>query len=297
MIEKPSILITGLGRTGTQFFSRLFEQILPDATSLHEPDVLPTFHVGNLATQFLALLRRASFWRAVVLKLAGAWTLRGLSDSRFLGKLSVDEATRRLRAPRADFVAAQPGSIYVEAHNGYCGLLDITPNVFQHHKAMFIVRDGREWVRSVINYRDLYGKPSLRRIFVHKWPTAAEVPGDPYATEWSHLSQFARCCWAWSRLNEYALTTLTKNPNARLYVFERIFSGKDRYPYLEGLLQFATALTGVDASQIGKSEGWLERKINASPSTSVQGEEWTSEQKRQFAQICGPLMEKLGYDL
>ena len=39
MIKKPTVIITSLGRTGTQFFSTFFGQVLPDCTSLHEPDI------------------------------------------------------------------------------------------------------------------------------------------------------------------------------------------------------------------------------------------------------------------
>ena len=40
MIEKPTIIITSIGRTGTKFFGDLFREIIPDSTSLHEPDFL-----------------------------------------------------------------------------------------------------------------------------------------------------------------------------------------------------------------------------------------------------------------
>ena len=39
MIEKPSIIITSLGRTGTTFFSRLFRQIIRDLPI--QPDRFP----------------------------------------------------------------------------------------------------------------------------------------------------------------------------------------------------------------------------------------------------------------
>ena len=48
VIEKPTILITSLGRTGTDFFAKLFAHVLPNCTSLHEPDIIQNVGVDDI---------------------------------------------------------------------------------------------------------------------------------------------------------------------------------------------------------------------------------------------------------
>ena len=299
MIEKPTILITSIGRTGTEFFSKFFAKIIPDCTSLHEPNtiVLTTDHVENRFEQYIQQVRRAGIWRMVFLKALGKWSLVKLSDARFLGRLSSDQAMRNLYNQRMDFVSKMPGSVYVEANLGYYGLLDVIPNVFKWHKEIYIVRDGREWVRSMLNWGEVYGKTGIRKHFSHKWPSADRIFNDPYAEKWKFLSQFEKLCWAWTNLNEYALETAKRNPNTRIFRFEEIFGGNERYAYLADLVAFAISLPGIDPGRIGAIDGWLERKIHQSSAKFPAWENWTLDQKCQFEQMCGPLMKKLGYTL
>src|SRR5919109_4385624 len=124
VIEQPTILITSLGRTGTEFFSKFFADIIPDCTSLHEPNtIVLTQHIENRLQQYIQQVRLAGIWRMVILKALGQWNLAQLSDSRFLGKLSDQRATKKLYDQRADFISTLNGSIYVESNLGYYGLL------------------------------------------------------------------------------------------------------------------------------------------------------------------------------
>lgn len=297
MIKKNSILITSLGRTGTEFFARFFSKLLPDSTSLHEPDIFQNTGVENKWLHYLHQVRRAGIWRMVTLKALGRWTLVKLSDDKFLGRIAPGQATLRLNFQRKAFVAALPGSIYVEANIGYYGLLDITPRVFQEHRAIYIVRDGRDWVRSHMNWGEFYGKKGVRKWISHNWPPASAVAHDPYAEQWDSFSRFEKLCWAWARLNEYALGTLSNNPNVRVFKFEEIFSGKGRYQTLNDLVFFTTSQPGIDPSRIGSTAGWLERKSHQSPQSFPAWEDWSTEQQYHFERLCGPLMEKLNYPI
>jgi hypothetical protein len=297
MIEKPSILITSIGRTGTEFFARFFNEILLDSTSVHEPDIFQNTGVENKWGHYLEQVRRAGMWRMVFLKALGKWTLVDLSDAKFLGRMDCERAAAGLSAQRSAFIRKMPGAIYVEANIGYYGLLDITPRVFQEHRAVYIVRDGRDWVRSHLNWGEMYGKKGVRKLISHNWPAASALPNDPYAERWESLSRFEQLCWAWARLNEFALDSLSKNPKARLFQFEKIFLGKERYQVLKELVTFAVSQPGIDSERIGSTDGWLERKIHQSTEGFPAWENWTSDQKSHFEGLCGPLMEKLGYEI
>jgi hypothetical protein len=296
-IKKPTLLITSLGRTGTDFFAKFFAHIVPDSTSLHEPDIIQSTGVSDKLEHLIEQVQRAGVWRMVVLKALGKWTLVKLSDSRFKGILDDQHAIKNLLAHRAKFIERMPGSIYIEANIGYYGLLDVTPGVFKHHKAIYIVRDGRNWVRSHVNWGQFYGKSGIRKLFAHNWPIAPDLPHDPYVGKWANLSRFEQLCWAWTRLNTYALKTISKNPDARVFHFEKIFSGEGRYKVLDELLTFFTSLPGITRTQLQKTDGWLERKIHQSTNEFPGWQEWTDNQKKQFDEICGPLMNELGYNV
>lgn len=287
--------MTSLGRTGTEFFAKFFAAILPDATSLHEPDIFQNTGMEDKWGHYLKQVRRAGIWQMVILKSLGKWTLVKLSDDKFLNRLSADRAVHELAVQRESFVQRQLGSIYVEANIGYYGLLDVIPRVFRNHRAVYIVRDGRDWVRSHMNWGEFYGKKGLKKLISHNWPSASSLPQDPYAEQWDTLSRFEKLSWAWTRLNEFALETLSSNPNVRVVQFEKIFSGVERYQTLNELVSFVSTQPGIDPTYIGNTEGWLERKIHQSADGFPGWEDWTKEQKRHFELLCGPLMEKLGY--
>ena len=295
MIERPSILVTSLGRTGTEFFARFFAHVLPDATSLHEPDIFQNTGVENKLAHYLQQVRRAGPWRMVFLKALGKWTLVKISDARFLGRQDRPQAVRALTGQRKAFIESMPGSVYVEANIGYYGLLDITPQVFQEHRAVYVVRDGREWVRSHMNWGEFYGKKGLRKLISHNWPAASDVPGDPCAEQWDTFSRFERLCWAWSKLNQYALETLSSNPNARVFRFEKIFSGEERYEVLDDLVAFTTSLPSLPSTGRRSTAGWLEKRTHQSSSGFPAWEAWSADQQQHFRVVCGPLMEQLGY--
>src|SRR5258706_4032134 len=104
MIEKPTILVTSIGRTGTEFFSRFFANIIPDCTSLHEPNtIVITTHIENRLEQYVQQVRLAGIWRMVFLKGFGEWNLTKLSASRFLRNLSYRQASRHVPCPNIGF--------------------------------------------------------------------------------------------------------------------------------------------------------------------------------------------------
>jgi len=296
MIDKPTILITSLGRTGTQFLAKLFADILPGSTSLHEPDIFQGTAPDRWA-QYLEQVRRAGAFRMVFQKALGTWTLVRLSDQRFSGRLGPQPAARSLDAQRRAFIEEMPGSVYVEANVGYYGLLDITPQVFREHRLAYLVRDGRDWIRSHMNWGELYGKKGIRKLVSHKWPGARDVVDDPYAERWQQFSRFERLCWAWTRLNEYALATATANSHARVFQFEQLFSSETKYEALDELVQHLTSLPGVDRRSLRATRGWLERPSHRSVDDFPSWRYWNTGQKRHFDGLCAPLMDKLGYTL
>jgi hypothetical protein len=299
MIEQPTIIITSLGRTGTKFFHALFEEIIPDATSLHEPDVFNIVQyreTGERIRQILKQIRESGVYNMIIRKALGKWSLIELSDARVRGELGYAEAVQQVLSQREEFVRSRSGSVYVEANIGYYGLIDVLRDVYEHCRIVYIIRDGRDWIRSHINWGQMYGKGKIRSMFAHTWPAASNMKDDPYRLQWKSMSRFERLCWAWVRLNEYALGTIQENPNARVFRFEDVFQSRDRYQHLADLVRFSTMFPNTETITTGSLEGWPDRQIHKSVTRFPLWEEWSTEQKGQFKAICGLLMKKLDYE-
>lgn len=300
MIKKLTVIVTSLGRTGTQFFANLLRDLLPDATSLHEPDY---FNVGQYAGTRIGLqeaarqIKESRFSNLVLRKMMGRWNLVALSDARIRGEMSVAEAGHHLRQQRADFVHSRPGTLYAESSSAYYGLLDVLPLVYSQHRAIYIVRDGRDWVRSKMNWGKMYAKSGWRSRLSHTWPTALDFPGDVWHDRWPDMTRFERICWAWARLNRFAVAGIGDNPHARLFRFEDIFLADKRYQVLTELITFATSFPGLHPLAPGALDGRLETISHQSQGHFPRWSAWSAAQRDQFLALCGPLMAELGYEL
>jgi hypothetical protein len=295
MIEKPSIIITSLGRTGTKFLSGLFSDIIEASSSLHEPD---SFLIGLGHYSNKDALRRAQIVgiKHMMLKAVGRWRLIEISDDRFRGSIDDAKAKHEISRQREEFIAGQSGDVYVESNAGFYGVLDILPWVFEFHRAVFIVRNGIDWVRSEMNWGEIYGKGKVRSLFAHTWPTACDLKHDSYRYDWGSMSRFSRLCWAWTALNSFALKTLPLNENARLFHFEDIFESEKRHDNLKLMIEHLAALPNVKVRNFQDLAEWLNKPRHQSMKIFPSWDGWSLEEKEQFRTICGPLMNRLGYD-
>jgi hypothetical protein len=276
-------------------------EVIPNVTSLHEPDVFQiVIHGRRRTSRSLARIQKqlseVGLYNLLFRKVIGKWGLIRLSDARIRGTLGYADVVKRVIKQRSKFVRSRGGSAYVESNAGYYALVDILPDVFVHHRVVYIIRDGRSWVRSKMNWGEMYGKGKLRSVFAHTWPTASEIAGDPYADQWHTMSRFERICWAWTKLNGYALDIVRENPNARVFRFEDIFESDNRYQYLTELVNFATDIPGVDPVPAKVLDGWLDRKVHKSSGAFPAWGGWSCGQQETFVSICGSLMKQLGYE-
>jgi hypothetical protein len=302
MIKKPTIIITSLGRTGTKFFSRLFRELISDGTSLHEPDVLNISQYHGVEKRLVEIVKQAKesgLYNLFIRKALGRWSLIELSDARVRGEISYSDAVRHVLRLRENFINSRPGSVYVESSIACYGLIDVLKDVCRYHRVAYVVRDGRDWIRSWMSWSDgsgFYDKSKIRSLVAHTWPIAPECEGDPYAEKWQSMSRFGKLCWGWDRLNRYALSTVERNPNAQVFHFEDIFEAKDRYQNLREMVQFLTTFPGYGSFSTCSLDGWLDREIHKSSGQFPVWPNWSKEQRRLFKDICGPLMERLGYN-
>jgi len=291
MIHKPTVIITSLGRTGTSFFAYLLSNILSDTKALHEPD---TFHLD--LHRLLGQIQESGIKNIIFRKAIGKWSMASLSHARIKGELPYQEAVEKILSQRKDYIHSKTASLYVESTLAYYGLIDVFGDVFEQHRVLFLIRDGREWVRSKMNRAEMYNRGKVRELFAHSWPTAKDFPGDPYQSEWDSLPRFEKLCWAWTKLNTYALQGVNASRHSRLVRFEDIFEHRDRYKNLREIVQFAVSFPGLEISH-DAVDGWLERRINVSDGVFPSWDRWTEQQKARFQLICGGLMRKIGYSI
>jgi len=297
MIEKHSIIVTSLGRTGTKFFADLFDNITPQTSTFHEPDLLH-FNLQNKKGFYFAFyqIKRSGFYNLILKKIFGNWSLVSLSDARVKGKLTTSKAISKLSNQRKKFIENPISHVYLESNLGYYGLIDLLPKVFDQHNILFVTRDGRDWVESWIKWGSMYNKSTIRKAIGHNWPKACEFDNDPYKNIWYQMSNFEKLCWAWSKLNSFALDCLKQNPNATLVRFEDIFESENGYENLKAAVDFATHFNDGTKLEYKPLDGWLENKVHSSGKKSS-SDNWTKQQKETFQRMCGPLMEELGYEM
>jgi hypothetical protein len=296
-VNKPTIIITSLGRTGTKFFQVLMKSHLPQSCSLHEPDVFNFYQYERgkeRISQVQAQLKEVGPFNLFVRKPLGLWSLMDISDGRVCGAIDFSSALKKVHHQRYNFVKKVTGSPYIESNAGYYGLLDILDRVFDQYRAVYIVRDGRDWIQSEMNWGQMYGKGKFQKLFAHTWPTAVQC-GEVSNQVWESMTRFEKLCWAWVRLNEYAINSLAGNPNIILIKFENIFSSENKYQSLEELLTFLTSFKTPLKLDINSMAGWLEKRIHGSEGRFPKWVDWTLNQRDYFHKTCGPLMERLDY--
>lgn len=292
-ITKPSIFVVSSGRTGTRFFSRMFDRLLPDCDSFHEPEVVSRPYTDSLRIIWKHFGLAKCFCRKFTL----GGSLRKLSIARRGGAVSDEFACEALYRLRQRFVASLKGASYAECNLQLWGMIDLVPKVFSNSRIVYLVRDGRDWITSLINFsggffgpRDIVQKLGMGRL------TPATIPGDEWADAWASFSQFQKHCWTWERMNRFSVEGVKKCPNARLWRFEDVFASENRYEHLADLVEFATAMPDGTRLDHGGIDGLLEKRIHASQPNKLQGwRDWTPEMCRQFHEIGSGLMGELGY--
>lgn len=293
MIEKPAVFITSTGRTGTQFFGQLFGRVIPGCDSFHEPDCV----AGAPLRDFLSASRRFGIKQAVLGKMRPIGNMRGLSVGRICGELGRKAASNAVYRLRARFVDGLSGQLYVESNHQLIGLIDILPDVFRTCRIVYLVRDAREWLRSFWSHSGgFYRHGDLMQYLSGGRLRASMCPGDPWGDRWRDMDRFQKNCWLWAKKNRYALECVKRTDEARMWRFEDVFLGDGRYETLEELVGFATRFPDGERFEYDSLDGVLEKEVNASePGALPPWREWSADRVRAVREICGELMDELGY--
>lgn len=263
MIETPTIIITSVGRTGTMWFQQLFEEILDDAVSLHEPK------------------NKSSIKR--VLDVLSKNTIMNHSNHNLADNVEKEELIKRVRSLRQG-IDNNNSKFYVESNYKFYGLINILPEVFNNVKIIYIVRNGIDCVNSHMN-RGVYS-----RFDFHTWLNDRITPINQkdrnYRSLWNDMDRFSRLCWYWQYINRKAIEMVGVTPGARLVKFEDIFSSTDKEDNIKELVGWCSD----DHYDIPFKK--LYQKVNENKKPIII---WNEENQHNFDSICSGLMNELGY--
>jgi hypothetical protein len=149
-----------------------------------------------------------------------------------------------------------------------------------HRHPADVVRSGmsRRW------YRD------------HSWDVyrIEPAPDNVWAERWHKYDAFAKNCWLWAAVNEFALIFRRSLPDDRFLTvkYEELFR-----PFSE-IYRCIFDFIGVKAPPSEQAKAILETKRNVQKVQSFpRYDEWNSDQVRVLNEIAGPTASRLGYDL
>lgn len=248
------VFIVSTGRTGTQFFAEFFN-LFPSVRSLHEPQ--PDF-----------------------LKL-GIEYAQGLVD--------FETASRQIELKRRAYCheLKQEGiKLYVESNNRFFSLLKPLRAVFPHSKVIYIVRDGRDYVRSGISrvwYTEHDKVPRLR---------ADMFPDDLHAKQWRQMDRFEKIAWRWQKKDGFIHADFQHLDNALKVKFEDIFYDPER----SGVYQISRFIGIPDNETRHYLTKMGNRKVNTNSKQVIpKWMHWNDEMKQAFDKIAAHHMQ-LHYD-
>lgn len=182
----------------------------------------------------------------------------------------------------------------------YAPFVAAIPRVFPDAKLIYIHRDGRDFVRSVLTDEVpdptpvgwLDRKPSDK---VERYISLGRLrprPTDPLNKTWSELSAISKNAWLWSETNRLILDGLEDwNPDNLLTLrFSEFFSN------LETKYNVVREFLGITKAKPPQLEELMCRPINSRRRRMLPAkEEWTDQMNSDFFTYAEATMNRLGY--
>ena len=174
-------------------------------------------------------------------------------------------------------------------------------------KIVFVVRDGRDAVRSLIDWHALrahnifvmnedHPNASIINPEEDPWDYSRLRPndGDPLFDEWKSLSRFQKCAWYWENFNSIALDKLSKINPAKWMMVDVT---KSNVETIKTVFEFLN-LASFDPETV---ELLLKSRINSvkdrvgKPDQYPRWQDWEPQKKQEFKKLAGKMMCRLGY--
>jgi len=258
------IVIVSTGRTGTKFLADYYNHYAQNILAKHEP--FPP--VAYLNADF------------------------------FKNRISFDQAEKTYLNKRKHIqkiLHSKGINNYLESNSGLAFLLPIIKKQFPRYKIVHIIRDGRDWIRSVYS-RKLQndGTPTLNKRG-EVWKFTAKDINDQYANNWDNMNMIEQLSWMWKVRNEFILNYIRDDERAISIRFEDIFNPDDNYKIFDKLIHFINDDTNIKLN-LEDPLIPVKKKINKTNKFLLPPYmEWNESDKESFNNIAGDLMEEYNY--
>ena len=290
--DKHFVFIISGGRTGTKYFGDVLSSLMPDAFSVHEPDVLTDFKLKSVQQ-----IKLFGLYQLVFGKLTGKTGIRNLSQNYLSGKIDIGELNTAVSKHRRRYYESIAEDLIIESYSGWYGVIPAIRQLFKYYKIVVIVRDPRDWVTSNMNWGTMYGKRDwVDRLGLGRLEPRMVNDSD-FISQWPRFTRFQKLCWSWKTIYEIILQNIRHDPNAYIMKFEDVFHAKDKYEHFQGLLDHITTFSDRHFFyQI--PEGILDQRKNINISNEFSSWiHWSDEMKDHLDRICRDLAAQFGYRL
>ena len=292
-INKNCIFIASAGRSSNRFLSRLIKNSIEDCFSVHEPDLLVLVQTD----EWLEKIKHFGLFNMTIGKFTYAGSPRGIGLAREHGKMNDPAAMRQFYSLRQKYISGIKQTIYSESNLQLTGLIDLLPKMFPNSTTAYIMRDGRTWVRSFMNWKlDMYGKLDIFSYFPSGRASADQFPDDPFFQKWDQLTRFQKICWQWQHRNRRALDLLKNNPSSLLVKYEDLFDPVNGHDTMQKLLDHLTQFPDGFRAKFKYNPDFAKKRFYASESKKLsKWDSWPLELVKQFDEVCGEFHLEQGY--
>lgn len=222
-----------------------------------------------------------------------------LAVKRYLGLLDDSETQKILRDTFGAAVLHSRAVYWGDSSNKLSWLIPDLAALFPDARFVHLVRDGRKVASSYFhklsneNYDDR-SNAALQAFYdgqsampppekPYWWPVPRKT--DPLADNFRCFNQFQRIAWHWAEINRVAMAALAPLPQDRT-LFVRLEDLRESPSLVRGLYDF-----------LGLHYADSDFAVFARPHNVNRPEDRLLDdtQRRQFDQIAGPMLERMGY--
>ncbi len=285
------IFINSTGRTGTQFFAKYLNKMIPNSVALHEPGT-PWIRKTK---QLLEQINDYGLYHLTLGQSKNTHSMYKLSRDYIAKEISREKAIKNILKINNKVDSLNKAKVCVYSSGHIYGLLDLLDEVYPDSKFVFIVRDPRDWINSAMNKFEftLYGSVEIFYRKISLKPDCFE--NDPYMSKWEHMSKFEKYCWFYNKVNNIALTAMKDKNNFKVFKYEDIFLSENKAQQFNNVLEFATDFEEgkLEYTNIHK---YLNVKIDSVRiDEQAKWHNWPKEKAQIMAEHCGKLMKQFGY--
>jgi hypothetical protein len=220
----------------------------------------------------------------------------------FMGLLDKAAMAARLKDIYGAAAYWSPAADFIDSSNKLSWVADVLVEAFPEARFVHLARDGRKVASSFFHKLGghVYGDRGVAAL--QSWLAAPDQPmppppedfwwvipqkGQPFHAEFPRFDQFQRCCYQWAESNRAIMDALEAVPVERKLSLklEELTASPDE---VERLLSFVDVPFDESFVQVLQKPQHVYVPLDYP---------LTPDQQRQFAEIGGPMMRRLGYDL